>query len=70
MPETRLSIEHRDHVVILENQDAPRNRMTFEFMDELEKAIVAIRSDSNVRAVVITAAGDENFSPSIASQSD
>ena len=62
MADTALHIEHRDRVVILENQDPPRNRMTFEYMDALEHAIVAIRADPGVRAVVITAAGDEHFS--------
>jgi enoyl-CoA hydratase/carnithine racemase len=62
MADTALRIEHRDHVVVLENQDPPRNRMTFEYMDGLETAIGAIRADPEVRAVVITAAGDEHFS--------
>jgi len=57
-----LKIDELDQVVVLENQDAPRNRMTFEFMDELEAAIIAVRRDRKVRAVVITAAGEENFS--------
>jgi enoyl-CoA hydratase/carnithine racemase len=62
MADAALRIEHRDRVVILENQDPPRNRMTFEYMDALEHAIVALRTDPGVRAVVITAAGDEHFS--------
>ena len=41
MADTALRIERRGRVVILENQDPPRNRMTFEYMDELERAIVA-----------------------------
>lgn len=57
-----LRVEQRGAVVILENQDPPRNRMTFEYMDELERAVVALRGDRSVRAVVITAAGDEHFS--------
>jgi enoyl-CoA hydratase/carnithine racemase len=32
--------------------------MTFEYMDELERAVIALRRDREVRAVVITAAGD------------
>lgn len=48
--------------MVLENQDAPRNRMTFEYMDELEQAVLALRDDRDARAVVITAAGDEHFS--------
>ena len=57
-----LRIERRGRVVVLENDDAPRNRMTFEYMDQLEQAIIEIRGDSSVRAVVITASGDEHFS--------
>jgi enoyl-CoA hydratase/carnithine racemase len=62
MADTVLRVERRERVVILENQDPPRNRMTFEYMDAMESAIVSIRADRNVRAVVITAAGDEHFS--------
>ena len=62
MNDTALGIERRGRVVILENQDPPRNRMSFEYMDELERAVIALRDDREVRAVVITAAGDEHFS--------
>jgi enoyl-CoA hydratase len=62
MNETALRVERRGRVVILENQDPPRNRMSFEYMDELERAVVALRDDREARAVVITAAGDEHFS--------
>ncbi len=36
--------------------------MTFEYMDELERAVIALRDDREARAVVITAAGEEQFS--------
>ncbi len=62
MDKVALRIERRGRVAILENQDPPRNRMTFEFMDELERAIATLRDDRDIRAVVITAAGDEHFS--------
>jgi enoyl-CoA hydratase/carnithine racemase len=62
MTETALRVERRGRVVILENQDPPRNRMTFEFMDELERAVTALRDDHEARAVVVTAAGEEHFS--------
>jgi enoyl-CoA hydratase/carnithine racemase len=62
MTETALRIERRGPVVILENQDPPRNRMTFEYMDALERAVVELRADREARAVVVTAAGDEHFS--------
>ena len=62
MAGTALRVERRGPVVILENRDPPRNRMTFEYMDELEQAVLALRTDRTVRAVVVTAAGDEHFS--------
>ncbi len=62
MTENPLRIERRGSVVILENQDPPRNRMTFEYMDGLESAVIALRGDRDARAMVITAAGDEHFS--------
>ena len=62
MADTALRIERRGRVVILENQDPPRNRMTFEYMDELERAVLSLRGDREVRAVIVTAAGDEHFS--------
>ncbi len=62
MEDTALRVHRRGPVVILENQDPPRNRMTFEYMDELERAVVALREDREARAVVLTAAGDQDFS--------
>ena len=52
-----LRIERRNQVVAVENQGAPHNRMTFEHMDEIERALLAIRADQGVRAVVITPSG-------------
>lgn len=62
MAERALRIERRGPVVVLENQDPPMNRMTFEYMDELEQAVGALCDDRDVRAVVITAVGTEHFS--------
>jgi len=59
---SQLRVERQGRVVILENQDPPRNRMTFEYMDELERAVIALRDDPEARAVVVTASGDEHFS--------
>ena len=43
--------------------DAPHNRMTLAFiMDALESLVATIASDAAIRAVVITAARDRNFS--------
>ena len=38
------------------------NRMSLEFMDEFERRADELAADKSVRAVVITGAGDANFS--------
>ena len=63
MPETDpLLIERDGGVLTLSNNDAPINRMTFEYMDALEAALDEAANDPAVRALVITAEGDRNFS--------
>jgi len=60
--ERALLVERRGAVETLTINDAPRNRMTLEYIDELEVEIERIASDDAVRAVVFRGAGDENFS--------
>ncbi len=57
-----LLVERDDAVVTLVNNDAPRNRMSLDYMDALEDRIGKIANDPSIRAVVVTAAGDEHFS--------
>jgi enoyl-CoA hydratase/carnithine racemase len=57
-----LLVERDGDVATLVNNDAPRNRMSLAYMNALEIQIAQIARDPGVRAVVITAAGDENFS--------
>ena len=57
-----LSIERDGRIAIVTNEDAPRNRMTLEFMDTLEVAQAELEADDSVGAVVIRGAGDEHFS--------
>jgi enoyl-CoA hydratase/carnithine racemase len=57
-----LIVERDGAVETIINNDAPRNRMSLEFMDALEVEIERIAGDADVRAVVIRGAGDENFS--------
>ncbi len=57
-----LLIERDGAVETLVINDAPRNRMSLEFMDALEAEVDRLAGDSGVRAVVIRGAGDENFS--------
>ena len=57
-----LIVERDGRVVTLINDDAPRNRMSLEFMDELEAQVDELERDDTVGAVVIRGAGDEHFS--------
>lgn len=49
-------------VAIISVNDAPRNRMSLDFIDELETLVADIARDDGIRAVVITAEGLDNFS--------
>ena len=57
-----LIVEREGRVVTLINDDAPRNRMSLDFVDELEAQVDALAKDDSVGAVVIRGAGDEHFS--------
>lgn len=57
-----LIVEVINHVATISNNDAPYNRMTLEYMDELEALIPALGADPEVRALIFTAAGTEHFS--------
>ena len=60
--ERPLIIEREGAVETLVIDDAPRNRMSLEFMDALEAEVERLAGDASVRAVVIRGAGEENFS--------
>ena len=49
-------------VLTLTNTDAPWNRMSLDYMDAVEHAVRQAASDPQVRVLVFTAQGDENFS--------
>jgi enoyl-CoA hydratase len=51
-----------DAVAIISVNDSTHNRMTLDFVDELESLVNDIAKDDGIRAVVITAEGLENFS--------
>ena len=52
----------KNHVATLSNNDAPYNRMTLEYMDELERQVPELGADSSVRALVFTSEGEDHFS--------
>ena len=57
-----LLYETKEAVAILTINDAPYNRMSLDFMDQLEEMVNKISADTSIRAVVLTASGLDNFS--------
>lgn len=57
-----LLVERDGGVLTLTNNDDPINRMTLEYMDELEQAVNDAAEDPDVRVLVFTAVGETNFS--------
>ncbi len=62
MTYTSLIYERRAAVAVVTINDPPHNRMSLAFMNELESLVDDLAADSGVRSVVITAAGEDNFS--------
>lgn len=52
----------KDAVAIISINKPPMNPMSLEFFDELEKLVPKLSEDRKVRAIVITAEGEDNFS--------
>ena len=57
-----LIVEKDGAVTTISINDAPWNRMSLEFMNELEALVEELAGDRSVRAVVITGEGEEHFS--------
>jgi enoyl-CoA hydratase len=57
-----LLLKREGAITTISINDAPWNRMSLEFMDELEKVIDALAVDKSVRAIIITGEGNEHFS--------
>ena len=57
-----LLVIREDAVATISINDAPMNRMSGAFMDELEQLVGEIAEDDGIRALVFTAAGERNFS--------
>ena len=52
-----LTIEKNGPVETLLINDAPRNRMSLEFIDELEQEVERQSGDNDIRAVIMRGAG-------------
>ncbi|MFK7898143.1 MAG: enoyl-CoA hydratase/isomerase family protein [Myxococcota bacterium] len=57
-----IRVERDGGILTLTNADAPINRMTLAFMDQLEDLIAAAAEDASIRVIVLTAEGETNFS--------
>ena len=57
-----LIFERVDQIGIITINDAPMNRMSLAFIDELEALLPKIEADDQLRAIVIRGAGRQNFS--------
>ena len=57
-----LLLDRQDGVAIIAINDAPYNRMTLDFVDQLEQLVNEIADDDGIRAVVLTGEGLDNFS--------
>ncbi len=57
-----LILHRQDAIAIVSINDAPYNRMTLEFIDQLEELVTELADDRSVRAIVLTAEGLDNFS--------
>ena len=55
-------ITTQDAVKVISINDEPINRMLLAFMDMLEQEVASIAQDQGIRAAVLTAEGDKNFS--------
>jgi enoyl-CoA hydratase/carnithine racemase len=57
-----LLLTREGRVATITINDPPMNRMSLDFMDALEEILGGLATDKNVGALVITGAGDANFS--------
>lgn len=57
-----MRVELHDGVMTLTNDDPPINRMTLEYIDEIEQILTDVKDDDRVRVLVFSAEGETNFS--------
>ena len=57
-----MRVEQDGRVLTIVNEDPPINRMSLEYIDEVEELLAGLSADDSVRALVFTADGADNFS--------
>ena len=56
-----ILLEKRDHVSVLTLNRPPANSVSYAMLGEIDKALAGVAADKEVRALVITGAGDRCF---------
>ncbi|MCP4664908.1 MAG: enoyl-CoA hydratase, partial [Deltaproteobacteria bacterium] len=57
-----ITLEKKDHVAIITINHPPANAWNLATMEDFEKAVDAVEKDKDVRAIVLTGAGEKCFS--------
>ncbi|MGI9576625.1 MAG: enoyl-CoA hydratase/isomerase family protein, partial [Microthrixaceae bacterium] len=57
-----MRTERDGGVLTIINDDPPINRMTLEYMDAVEATLDEVEGDRDIRVLVFTAEGADNFS--------
>lgn len=57
-----ILLDYRGPILILSLNNEPYNAMTLDFIDSLEKIVADVADNDEIRAVVLTAEGQQNFS--------
>jgi enoyl-CoA hydratase len=58
---SKVRIEVKDGVAVIELNDPPANTYSYEMMQEIDGAVLAARMDANVHVIVLIGAGDKFF---------
>jgi enoyl-CoA hydratase len=58
---TKIRVESRDGVCLIELNDPPANTYSYEMMCEIDAAVLTARMDANVHVVVLRGAGEKFF---------
>ena len=58
---SKIRVEVKDGVAVLELNDPPANTYSYEMMQEIDAAVLAARMDANVHVIVVIGAGERFF---------
>ena len=58
---SKIRVEVKDGVAVIELNDPPANTYSYEMMQEIDAAVLAARMDANVHVIVVIGAGEKFF---------